>query len=668
MKNEGTKFRYLFAALTILIFSSCIKEFLEYFNENNNGSGPVSGIRDADGNLYSTVKIGEQTWMVENLKTTKFNDGTPVSYFSQGSGVNPPAYCWYKDNLTHKNPYGALYNYYAVASGILAPKGWHIPDKDEINYMLEVAGDVKNIVESGSDHWVNNRPEATNQTGFSALPGGGKITYSDGSYSEGMGVRAYFWELRDPSDNLHKKVIITINTSGSPQPYNSTTAVIDPASLLSVRCLKDDVPILSTSPVSGIWVTTAQTNVTVKTTGGFPILSQGICWSTSANPTVEKDQKTVSYNKTKSGEIVYNMTGLQSNTTYYVRAYATNKMGIGYGNEVTFVTESPSTEAVTDVDGNVYHTVKIGGLIWLAENLKVIHYNDGTPINYRPESFKVPNPPYKFENISSTLGLYAWYNNEASMKDTYGALYDYNAALCGKLAPQGWHVSTYSDWEELVTVLGGVPPDGGQVERKIRETGNEHWINSLPGVTNETGFTALPAGMCTDYNYQEEHHFSGLGTLAGWWTSTWLEGGYSGGLPDGDPLYSISFNYLKWHTDGYHYFSIRCVKDGVPLVSTIPVTEVTSSMAKSGGKIRTDGGLTIKSAGVCWNTSPNPTIDNFKTVDPVIKPAPGMPLTGLGPFNSNITGLQSGKTYYVRAYAVNELGIGYGQEISFKTN
>ena len=91
---------------------------------------------DADGNSYKVVKIGDQTWMDENLKTTKFNDGTAIPYTKDNSVwsasvlASTPAYCWYSDD-TYQNAYGALYNWYAVNTGKLAPVGWHVATDDE---------------------------------------------------------------------------------------------------------------------------------------------------------------------------------------------------------------------------------------------------------------------------------------------------------------------------------------------------------------------------------------------------------------------------------------------------------------------------------------------------------------------------------------------------------
>ena len=158
-------------------------------------------IKDIDGNVYTQIKIGKQVWMVENLRTTKFNDGSNISYIEYDepwSVSNIPSYCWYDNDIDNKNTYGALYNWHAVETGILCPKGWHVPSDTEwteletylanngYNYDGSTGGDDirdKIAKSMASDNgWetssgvgeVGNTgyPEYRNKSGFTALPGG----------------------------------------------------------------------------------------------------------------------------------------------------------------------------------------------------------------------------------------------------------------------------------------------------------------------------------------------------------------------------------------------------------------------------------------------------------------------------------------------------------------
>jgi uncharacterized protein (TIGR02145 family) len=140
-------------------------------------------VDDIDGNTYKTVVIGSQIWMAENLKTTRYNDGTDIPLIpdkTQWASLISPGLCWYDNNAsTYKETYGGLYNWYAINNGNLCPSGWHVPSDAEWTELAvylgsnEVAGDK--MKETGNTHWINQDAGATNESGFTALPGGGRI-------------------------------------------------------------------------------------------------------------------------------------------------------------------------------------------------------------------------------------------------------------------------------------------------------------------------------------------------------------------------------------------------------------------------------------------------------------------------------------------------------------
>jgi len=162
-------------------------------------------VEDIDGNVYKTVKIGHQTWMTKNLKTTRFNDGTPIPLVTGGAAwaaLSAPAYCWYNnDSVSYKNTYGALYNGYAVMTGKLCPTDWHVPSDEDwtklINYLggESFAGD--RLKETGTDYWVSPNTGATNESGYTALPGG--LRYYDGIFHD-FGFSGYWWTSTEYSD------------------------------------------------------------------------------------------------------------------------------------------------------------------------------------------------------------------------------------------------------------------------------------------------------------------------------------------------------------------------------------------------------------------------------------------------------------------------------------
>jgi len=203
--------------------------------------------------------------------------------------------------------------------------------------------------------------------------------------------------------------------------------------------------------------------------------------------------------------------------------------------------ELESIQTVTDIDGNVYRTLKIGGQIWMAENLRVTHYRDGTPIPY-----------VQAEDQWSQLtkGAYCLDQNDpAAYKETYGALYNfYTVSDTRSLSPEGWHVPTAEEWGELIEFLGGEDRAGGT----MKDVGSNLWKIPTHAASNESGFSALPAGGRGRLGDVGE-----IGYYATWWSST-----------ADDPLYAWhwglypdknSIRYNPGHKASG--FSVRCIKD-----------------------------------------------------------------------------------------------------------
>ena len=140
----------------------------------------VLQLKDADENLYSVVKIGEQYWMAENLKTIKYNDGTPIAKVTDNTewyNLSTGAYCWYNnDSATYEADYGKLYNFFTISTGKLCPTGWHVPDETELNVLIDYLGGLSvasgKLKETGTTHWTSPNIGATNETGFTGLPDG----------------------------------------------------------------------------------------------------------------------------------------------------------------------------------------------------------------------------------------------------------------------------------------------------------------------------------------------------------------------------------------------------------------------------------------------------------------------------------------------------------------
>jgi uncharacterized protein (TIGR02145 family) len=153
---------------------------------------------DADRNVYNSVTIGTQTWMTENLKVTKYNDYTPIpniTSISKWPNAKLGAYCWYgNDEALYKDLYGALYNWYAVNSRKLCPKGWHVATGDDWNTLVNYLGGESvagaKLKATGSELWLSPNTGATNEADFTALPSG--MRNNNGDFTD-LGNESIWW-------------------------------------------------------------------------------------------------------------------------------------------------------------------------------------------------------------------------------------------------------------------------------------------------------------------------------------------------------------------------------------------------------------------------------------------------------------------------------------------
>jgi len=216
----------------------------------------ITTVTDIEGNVYNTVKIGSQVWMLENLKTTHYNDGIAIPLVTDSTAwyKYTPAYCWYNnDAATYKNKYGALYNGYAVNTGKLAPTGWHVPTDAEwttlenyliangYNYDGSTSGDKYAKSLAATTDWatdpysgtgtIGNELTKNNRSGFSALPGGYR-DYFDGSFSN-VGIYGYWWSSTE-DDTIYawyRNMFYGLSDVGR--------LLSSKLNGLSVRCVKD---------------------------------------------------------------------------------------------------------------------------------------------------------------------------------------------------------------------------------------------------------------------------------------------------------------------------------------------------------------------------------------------------------------------------------------------
>jgi len=222
------------------------------------------------------------------------------------------------------------------------------------------------------------------------------------------------------------------------------------------------------------------------------------------------------------------------------------KVTIKYTGDPTLALWKDTHGTFTDPrDGEVYKYKLIGTQVWMIENLRATKYNDGTAIPLVTDNTAWSN---------LTTPGYCWYNNDAATyKNTYGALYNWFTVNTGKLAPTGWHVPTDAEWTTLTTYLGGESAGGKLKSTGTIEAGTGLWYSPNTGATNESGFTAVPAGS----RIYDDGAFGDVGYNGYWWSSSESNTGYAW------------FRYLYYDYSGvygFDYFksngfSVRCVRD-----------------------------------------------------------------------------------------------------------
>jgi len=312
------------------------------------------------------------------------------------------------------------------------------------------------------------------------------------------------------------------------------------------------LPQLKTKMVSSITGNTAVCGGIIITDGGVPVTAKGVCWSTNKDPTTA-DNTTL--DGTVEDSFISNLSGLTANTTYYVRAYASNSIGTSYGNNMVFAAIPPGQ--VSDIEGNTYNTITIGTQVWMAENLKTGGYNNGDNIGTTSDPAA---------NVATeTTPKYHWaYEGEESNVNIYGRLYTWWAVTDERnICPTGWHVPDEDDWKQLEAALGMSEDEldvqhvfrGTDEGGKMKSTGSTYWESPNEAATNESGFSALPGGKKI-----QNGPFKMLKSEAWFWSASEND--------EDDPPTGF-FRALSFEEGGIgrcsqnkcQGFSVRCVKD-----------------------------------------------------------------------------------------------------------
>ncbi len=384
------------------------------------------------------------------------------------------------------------------------------------------------------------------------------------------------------------EITLSSTTVATPS-FNPAPATYTSAQIVAITCSTSDTDIYYTT--NGSEPTTSSTQyssaITISSTTTLKARAYKSGWTASsvtsglyeitgtvAKPTFNpapgtyQTPQTVTITCTTSGADIYytfngndpttssvkytNALSIGSTTTLKARAYKSGWSESSVQSGIYIINNNPNMGTVTDIDGNVYQTVKIGDQWWMAEDLKVTRYSNGDTIANVTSNTE-------WENL--TTGAYCYYDNNSSYAADYGALYNWYAVNDSRnIAPAGWHSPTDEEWKELEMYLGMSQTDAENVGYRgtdegdqLKESGISHWASPNEGATNSCGFTARPSG-CRNIN---TGFFVSIGNYAYYWTATeYFEYGAW------RRILAFDFSGVN-RSNGYkHYgFSVRCVKD-----------------------------------------------------------------------------------------------------------
>jgi uncharacterized protein (TIGR02145 family) len=481
---------------------------------------------DYAGKTYSTVQIGNQCWLRENLNIGIMVPGAQ----NQTNNSTIEKYC-YGDNAVNCEAYGGLYQwnealqYEATKLSGLCPPGWHIPVQEEFQRLVAAVGGDGNALKAIGQG--SGGGTGTDASGFSALLGG--IRYASGAFG-GHETDAFFWgSIQASPTNSFGRHLNHFDGSFMLQDYTKAYG-------FAVRCLRDDpvngAPLIPATPAPGSGTEDCPLSLTLSWLCADPdgdLLEYDIYFG-RANP----PDTLVSVNQTAT---THTQTELLAGTTYYWRVLAKDDHGhLSPGPVWMFTTLEAGAPCLgtptVEYAGKTYHTVQIGTQCWLKENLDV-----GTMISSS-----------RTQIDNDTIEKYCYGDNAANCA-TYGGLYQSAEAMqyvtsqmARGICPPGWHVPKLTEFERLAAAVGG---NANSLKAIGQGTGSG-------AGNNETGFSALLAG----YSWG---NFRDLGEIGGFWSSS------LGTWPDLQAynlcLFKLGPGMTQWGDWRDCGYSVRCLKD-----------------------------------------------------------------------------------------------------------
>ncbi len=476
-------------------------------------TGAITSVTDIDNNVYGVVQIGSQCWMTENLKTTKYIDGTEIS---QNSDYN---------NNPKLAGLGLFYDWDVVANGRqtvetiaygLCPQGWKVPTMEDWTALMDFHG-VECISGTVLGTYCNIDPFIDNTTGFSFYNTGSYAVDSVYTYDEYFYSYGSTFRLATDYGNPKIASFLIVNQGIALSFYlelkNST----------NIRCVRsesmEELTVVTNGATNNNTETSATCNYAISQNIGINVTERGICWNTSGSPSLNNSHTSEGAG---TGTFTSSISGLNPGTTYSVRAYATDGNTVVYGNVVTFTTLKCGNGKIKDYEGNEYETVKIGSQCWMKSNLRTMHYANGNAISGA-------------QATSYDFNYYYHVNGNAINDSKYGLLYNWKAVMDSSassntnpsgvqgICPSGWHVPSEAEWTQLTDFVSSQSSyycsnNSSFIAKALAEATGWNNTPEICGVghnpTNATGFSALPAGSFSSSGY------SIIGVNADFWSST----------------------------------------------------------------------------------------------------------------------------------------------------
>jgi uncharacterized protein (TIGR02145 family) len=504
-------------------------------------SCPGSPTVEYEGQTYHTVLIGVRCWLKENL-----NVGTMITSYQGGqlqtNNDTIEKYCYGNDSA-YCDIYGGLYEWKEAmqydsiegAQGI-CPAGWHIPTDDQMTMLANsmggpniAGGKLKSTgtIEDLTGLWLAPNTGATNESGFTGLPGGYR-KYDNGDISA-LGWFGTFWSSTVKISNYAWQRGLSYNSA------NVTRGASNKVYGNSVRCIMDCTPETTQSNAGPDQMNIPGTATALA--GNAPLAGTGVWYLVSGDGGIIAD----TLNRKSEFQ------GLTLNTytlTWTISSpcgSSTDTVKISFSS----VPSCPDNPTVI-YEGQTYHTVLIHTQCWLKENLNV-----GTMIN--------SNLGGQLQTDNDTIEKYC-YGNDSANCDIYGGMYEWNEAMQyiitegpQGICPTGWHFPSDGEWTVMTNFLGGASVAGGKMKTTgTIEAGTGLWHQPNTGATNESGFTGLPTGE--RYN---NGTFNNLGYGSHFWSSTQIDSASAW-------CWAISRNFTDIFRNGWDKesgFPVRCIKN-----------------------------------------------------------------------------------------------------------